>query len=154
MNTTATPAAPMAIRAGAAIQPGHLSWSGLKCYADCPRKFHFRYVMQAPVEFVPASLAFGGAFHKATELLHQAGLEGIYTPTWQAVISKYKEAWEEEVAQAPVVHFNKDENACSLYGMAEWMIAAYWKHLDEHMAQSAGRLLVCRLWRITLCPFA
>jgi len=76
MNTTATAAEPVATCAGAAVLPDHLSWSGIQTYSQCPRKFHYRYIVQAPAEFTPASLAFGGAFHRAAERLHQARIEG------------------------------------------------------------------------------
>ena len=72
MSATAIAAAPVATCAGAAFLPDHLSWSGIPTYSQCPRKYHYRYIVQAPVEFTPASLAFGGAFHRAAERLHQA----------------------------------------------------------------------------------
>ena len=50
----------------------HLSWSGLTTYSTCPKKFYFRYIAQVPPEFVPASLAFGGSFHRAVETVQLA----------------------------------------------------------------------------------
>jgi hypothetical protein len=89
MNTTVITATPVATCAGQTVLLDHLSWPGVQTYSQCPRKFHYRYIVQAPVEFTPASLAFGGAVHRATELLHQANLEGSHAAT-SATISAAK----------------------------------------------------------------
>jgi len=128
MNTTAIAAEPVATCAGAAILPDHLSWSGVQTYSQCPRKFHYRYIVQAPVEFVPASLAFGGAFHRAAERLHQARIEGAPVPAAEALLAGYDEAWAEDAGQAPEVQYAKEEDALSLRGTAERMLAAYREH--------------------------
>jgi len=33
-----------------AVQLDHLSWSGIKTYQTCPRKFRFKYIEQVPEE--------------------------------------------------------------------------------------------------------
>ena len=45
----------------------HISYSSVKTYQTCPRKFAFKYIEQVPEEFKPSSLAFGSAFHTAVE---------------------------------------------------------------------------------------
>ena len=53
------------------IQLDHLSWSGIKTYQTCPRKFSFQYIEQVPEEFKPSSLLFGSAFHCAVEKVQE-----------------------------------------------------------------------------------
>ena len=71
MTATAIAAAPAPpCRSAATLD--HLSWSSVKTYATCPRRFAFRYIEQASEEFTAASLAFGSAFHAAVDSIHQA----------------------------------------------------------------------------------
>jgi hypothetical protein len=77
MPETATAAVRASFPAAAPVLD-HISWSGVTTYCACPRKFYYRYIERAPEEFVPASLAFGGAFHRAVELIHEARLHSPY----------------------------------------------------------------------------
>jgi hypothetical protein len=134
MNTTAIAAEPVATCLRSTVLPDHLSWSGIQTYSQCPRKFHYRYIIQAPVEFTPASLAFGGAFHRAAERLHQARIEGAVDPAVESLLAGYDEAWNEESGQAPQVQYAKEEDAVSLRDMAQRMLTAY----REHALQAAN----------------
>jgi CRISPR/Cas system-associated exonuclease Cas4 (RecB family) len=128
MNATAIAAEPVATRAGPAVVPDHLSWSGLQTYSQCPRKYHYRYILQAPAEFVPASLAFGSAIHAAVQLCHQARLEGRDIPAVDGLMNGYDGAWRVETTHVPEVNYAKNEDAVSLREMAARMLGAYRDH--------------------------
>jgi len=111
----------------------HLSWSGIKTYATCPKKFYFKYIAQAQTEFVPATLAFGSAFHRAVEAVHHARIQGAEIPAVDTLMVAYDAAWKEETIRAPEVQFAKTEDTLSLREMAIRMLAAY----REHAVQNA-----------------
>lgn len=116
----------------------HLSWSGITTYAACPRKFYYRYIVQATEEFIPASLAFGGAFHRAVELIHQARIEGAPIPGIDALLAGYDGAWQEDTERAPEVVHAKDEDSNLLRETAQRMLAAYRDHIVATSEQSGG----------------
>lgn len=101
----------------------HLSWSSIKTYASCPRKFAYRYIEEAAPEFVPAALAFGSAFHAAVDCVHQARIEGQPVPSVESILSRYDEAWKSEVESD--VRFAKEEDSITLRESAERMLDAY-----------------------------
>ncbi|MGD0093856.1 MAG: PD-(D/E)XK nuclease family protein [Planctomycetota bacterium] len=152
MNTAI--AEPVATCAGSAVMPDHLSWSGIQTYSQCPRKFSYRYIEQAPVEFTPASLAFGGAFHRATEVLHQARIEGAAIPAVEALLASYDEAWKEEAAKAPEIQHAKSEDAVSMREMAGRMLTAYRQHVVDTEAQTIGAQIIAieHAHRFTFLP--
>lgn len=43
------------------------SFSRLSCWLNCPRKYQFEYIEEAPAECTPASLLLGSAIHEAVE---------------------------------------------------------------------------------------
>lgn len=108
----------------------HLSWSGIKTYATCPRKFQFHYIERAPQEFVSAALAFGSAFHTALDSLHQAILEGTATPKIKSLLAVYDTAWKDECTKAPAVVFAKTDDASALRETAVRMLNAYCIHVS------------------------
>ncbi len=70
----------------------YLSHSQLNLMRTCPRKFAFQYVENAPKDFLPSSLLFGGAIHHALELYFRRRLEGLgVTP--EALLSAYHDGW-------------------------------------------------------------
>ncbi|MCY3018817.1 MAG: PD-(D/E)XK nuclease family protein [Planctomycetota bacterium] len=81
----------------------HLSWSGIQAYGTCPKRFFFRYIAKAPVEHVPACLAYGGAVHQAIEGISEARLAGQPLPKENALLKRFDTAWNESVKQAPGV---------------------------------------------------
>jgi RecB family exonuclease len=107
----------------------HLSWSGIQTYRTCPRKFQYRYLLHAPEEFIPASLMFGAAIHRAVDALHQAQVEGRPLPTPTQLLSTYRAGWQEllaEVPNRPVLHA-KGEDETLLAALAERMLDAFCK---------------------------
>lgn len=130
MTATAIAAAPAPpCRSAATLD--HLSWSSVKTYATCPRRFAFRYIDQVPEEFTAASLAFSSAFHAAVDTIHQARIEGTTLPTVSVAVSRYSEAWSAPVKDSPV-QFAKGEDAVTLHETAMRMLSAYLEHLTNH----------------------
>jgi CRISPR/Cas system-associated exonuclease Cas4 (RecB family) len=107
-----------------AVPLDHLSWSGIKSYATCPRKFAFRYIDQVPEEFKPSSLAFGSAFHTAVERVQEARLQGLSVPPLDEILNAFDTAWSNETLGTDV-QFCKEEDAQSLRELAQRMLAVY-----------------------------
>ena len=117
------------------VQPllDHLSWSGIQTYRTCPRKFQYRYLLHASEEFAPASLTFGAAIHRASDVLHQALVEGRPCPTTPALLATYHAGWRDllaEVSGRPVL-YAKDEDETVLAGLAERMLGAYRTYMES-----------------------
>lgn len=138
---TATAPPPMHCQITPALD--HLSWSGIKTYTTCPKKFHFHYIEKAPKEFVAAALAFGSAFHVALDGMHQALMEGAAMPSIETLLTKYDESWKAETGKASNVVFAKTEDASVLRKTAERMLEAYCDYIaasgiGENGAQIIG----------------
>src|ERR1039458_4806998 len=88
----------------------HLSFSSIRTYQACPRKFAFKYVEKHPGEFTPSCFAFGGAFHRAVERVHEALMVGNPIPNAGELVSAFDAAWSELVESGTEVRFGKDEN--------------------------------------------
>jgi putative RecB family exonuclease len=116
----------------------HISWSGVTTYCACPRKFYYRYIERAPEEFVPAAMAFGGAFHRAVELVHEARLQCAPIPETDALLASYDRAWLEATTDAPEVMRAKDEDALALRETAQRMLSVYREHVVAAHEQSKG----------------
>ena len=120
-------------RAAGAVVPSprlpHVSWSSIETYKTCPKKFSYRYIVKAEEERTAASLAFGGAIHKALETVHQRRLEGRSEPGLADLVCTYQAAWNQAVKENPDLCFNKNENPDALLDMAGGMLAAYLEHL-------------------------
>jgi hypothetical protein len=118
------------------LELDHLSWSAIATYLACPAKFRFRYLDQAPAEFTPSALAFGGALHSVFASVHQARLEGREIPTETDLLEAYTQGWLQETANRPDVQFGRDETPETLTEQARRMIAAYRTHALEHAQES------------------
>jgi CRISPR/Cas system-associated exonuclease Cas4 (RecB family) len=121
-----------------AVSLDHLSWSSLKTYSTCPRRFAYRYIEQVPEEFTAASLAFGSAFHTAVDAIHQSRIEGACFQSADIFMRRYSEAWSANVAESPV-QFAKGEDAITLHDTASRMLAAYLEYLATQSA--AGTII-------------
>ena len=124
MPTETLEAPPRAV-VGGASSLDHLSWSSLKTYASCPKKFEFKYIDRVPEEFKASSLVFGGAFHKAFESICEARLRGDPVPEIDAILAAFDDAWAQEIAFGPEMTFCKDEDAASLRELARRMLAVF-----------------------------
>jgi RecB family exonuclease len=132
-STLTTPAPPVTKPAPVQLPAfDHLSWSGIETYRQCPAKFRFRYIEQAPAEFTPSSLAFGSAFHRVFEHVQQARMEGLPVPSEGDLMDAFDLGWQETTKDNPPVKFNKAEDLNSLHDLATRMIASYRRFaLDE-----------------------
>lgn len=115
----------------ATLKLDHLSWSSIQTYRTCPRRFFHRYVERAPEESTAASLIFGGAFHKAVERAHEAGMIGESIPEAGDLMQAYDEAWIEGVNRGMKIQCGKGEDAHSLRELAQRMLTAYIEYLKK-----------------------
>lgn len=74
-----------------ATPTAHLSFSQLRTFCTCPRRWFYEKVAQVTPERVPASLAFGAAVHDAAEAVHIAAMAGepfdaaaVFSRSWSA----------------------------------------------------------------------
>src|SRR6185295_4095891 len=108
----------------AAVTLDHLSWSGIKTYATCPRKFSFKYIEQVPEEFKPSSLLFGSAFHSTVEKVQEARLQGLSVPPVEELLTAFDTAWAGE-ALGHDIQFCKEEAQAPARELAQRMLSVY-----------------------------
>ena len=118
----------------------HLSFSSIKTFQACPRKFAFKYLEKVPEEFTPSYFAFGGAFHKAVERVHEAMIVGEPLPELGELLDAFDRAWLDLTAERPQIKFAKDEDAGSLRQLASRMLSAFRDH--TLFAPSAGSQII------------
>ena len=104
--------------------PDHLSFSSIRLFQNCSRRWAYRYYEQVPEEFKASSLLFGSAFHETVEKIHQCRLENSKIPTVDDLLTVYDETWTRE-SQALPIQFCKDEDEASLRKLAELMLCAF-----------------------------
>ena len=107
----------------------HLSFSSIKTFQSCPRKFAFKYVEKRPEEFTPSCFTFGGAFHRAVERVHESAIAGGACPELDELLDAFDRAWLELAAERPQIRFSKDEDVGSLRQLATRMLSAYREHV-------------------------
>ncbi len=117
-------AAPIHVRSAATL-PDHLSWSSLRAFATCGKRYFWKYIEPVPEEFKASSLAFGGAFHSAVEAICAARLRGDPVPEIEAVLADYDSAWQRETAAGPQIQYCKGETDLTLRELASRMLAVY-----------------------------
>ena len=78
-----------------ATATAHLSFSQLRTYCECPRKWTYEKVQHVAPERVPASLAFGAAVHDAVEAVNLAAMAGeridagaAFSTSWSGFTAK------------------------------------------------------------------
>ncbi len=106
----------------------HLSFSSIKMYQACPQRFAFKYVDRLSEEFTPSYFAFGGAFHRAVERIHEAMIAGASVPELDCLLDAYDRAWLELLTERPSVKFSKNEDSGTLRQMAARMLSAFREH--------------------------
>jgi putative RecB family exonuclease len=130
----------------------YLSHSQVSLFRACPRKFAFTYVERAEPDFVPSSLLFGGAVHRAMESYFRGRLEGLAVSHPQ-LLSVYDQAFasgQDRDGRRLPVRFNQNESAGSLRALAERMLQAF---TDSPLARPNGHILaVEETLRVTLDP--
>jgi CRISPR/Cas system-associated exonuclease Cas4 (RecB family) len=105
----------------------HISFSSIKTYQSCPRKFSYRYIEHVPEEFKPSSLAFGSAFHSAFERVQENRLQGLNIPELDELLATFDAAWTRET-DGTEVQFCKEEDSVTIRDLARRMLGAYATH--------------------------
>jgi CRISPR/Cas system-associated exonuclease Cas4 (RecB family) len=124
-----------------ALQMDHISFSSLKTYATCPRKFAYRYVDNVPEEFKPSSLLFGSAFHCAVEKVQESRLQGLNVPPVDDLLAEFDTAWARE-ALGHEIQFCKDEDESSARELAQRMLAAYAEYAGLETTMPDGAQII------------
>ena len=119
----------------------HLSWSGIQMYKQCQKKYFFKYIEKVPVEFVPASLAFGAAFHRAAEFLQQRQIEGAALPQLDELLAQYHAGWKEITTEAAEIAFPKNDDAGTLSELASRMLSCYRDHVEQTAGAQPSRII-------------
>ena len=118
----------------------------------CPRKFAFQYTENAPRDFVPSSLIFGGSIHRALELYFQSRLEGLEV-SQEAMLDAYHCGWNQqrqEAGEAVPVRLNKGQTEDALHACAHRIIRAF---LNSPLASPKGTILgIEEELRVTVDP--
>ena len=111
------------------VQMDHLSFSGIKTYLTCPKKFQYKYIDQIPEEFKASSLAFGSALHIVFEKVQESRLQGLPIPSVDELVAVYETAWSTETAGHEMM-FCKEEDEQTLRDLASRMLTAYRTHAE------------------------
>jgi len=106
--------------------PAHTSASQLSCYASCPRKFEYRYVLQREPEYRSTGLALGTAVHGAVAWWFEEGIAGRVPALGQAL--KVLRADLSAALAYPNVRWKQDTPA-SLLADAESLLRLF---LEQH----------------------
>jgi putative RecB family exonuclease len=105
----------------------YLSYTQINLMRSCPLKFKFGYIQKAPPDFIPSSLIFGGAIHRALELYFRSRLEGI-NATATGLMAAFLNSWKTQKESAGTnvsVRFNKGEDEDSINALGKRMIDAF-----------------------------
>jgi putative RecB family exonuclease len=70
------------------------SHSRLKCFENCPKQFHFRYILKIPAETEGVEAFVGKRVHEVLERLYEFVTRDM-VPGLQKVIDRYEQLWDE-----------------------------------------------------------
>jgi CRISPR/Cas system-associated exonuclease Cas4 (RecB family) len=99
----------------------HLSFSQLRTFVECPRKWHYEKVVQLEPERVPVSLAFGCAVHDAVAVLNEAAILGEQIDAAKA----FDRAWAPYVKPSAVPLAADDDEAENLAAKGRALVTMY-----------------------------
>jgi putative RecB family exonuclease len=71
------------------------SYSRLKCFENCPKQFHFRYVLKIPQETESIEAFVGKRVHEVLERLYRFVAES-QIPSLPKVVARYEQLWDDE----------------------------------------------------------
>jgi RecB family exonuclease len=117
----------------------YLSHTQLALMRACPRKFAFGYVENAPRDFSPSSLLFGGAIHAALERHFRGLLEGQVIGHVER-LAAFDLAWRQGASAGDdvPVRYNAGESESSLRELADRMLGAF---ADSPLAHPGGEIV-------------
>lgn len=104
-----------------AAPTAHLSFSQLRTFCTCPRRWHYEKVEHVAPERVPASLAFGAAVHDAAEAVNLAAMAGEQVDASAA----FSSSWSAFTAPAAVPLAVDDDEAEGLETKGRALAAVY-----------------------------
>lgn len=112
--------------------------SRLSCFEDCPKRFHYRYILRLPSESESIEAFVGKRVHEVLERLHEAAAQDR-VPALAAVLRRYRLLWE-EAYDAKRVRIVRTEQSDSDYReLGERCLANYYRRFypfdgDETLA--------------------
>ena len=108
----------------------HWSYSALNQFLNiCSLQFYFDRIAKLPKTFVPVSLSFGSAYHRALEWVNLQRKDGSI-PEAEESSDLFAEVWSRQLESDNDIRFGKDQDAetCLHQGMA--MVSAYVDQID------------------------
>lgn len=100
----------------------HLSFSQLRTYVECPKKWHFEKVVHAEPERMPVSLAYGASAHDAAEAANFATMAGEKVDA----AAVFEESWSAFTAPGAIpLAVDDDEEGAALLAKGRAMMAIY-----------------------------
>ena len=74
--------------------PAVYSHSRLSCFENCPKQFHYRYVLKVPAETESVEAFVGKRVHEVIERLHRFVGRGL-VPSIGKVLERFRSLWHE-----------------------------------------------------------
>ena len=103
----------------------HISHSQLDTFLNCPRKYRYQYVLGAPWEHLPASLAFGRAIHAAIAHYYRH-VKHFGEPLPLGVLKGcFHGEFKEALSQGPEVLYKEGESERSLREKGEALLEVF-----------------------------
>jgi len=108
----------------------HWSYSSLNCYLQCPMKYYFRYVEQAPVERTGVCFPFGRAFHLVLSMRANKGADFKLAEAKD----NFAELFKVETDASENLTYKPDETFTSCVAKAGEMLAVVWENWQDDFA--------------------
>ncbi len=114
------------------------SHSRLSSFEDCPKKFHFRYVLRVPSETESVEQFVGKRVHEVLERLYIATGKG-FVPTLAQVLKRFELLWDEHYIEDRI-RIVRRENSIAFYrSIGERCLTHYYRRFypfdgDETLA--------------------
>lgn len=106
--------------------PTIYSHSRLSSFENCPRQFHFRYVLQLPAESESIEAFVGKRVHEVLERLYVFVGQGM-VPTLPKVLERYRAWWEERYDAERVRVVRSNEPISFYYMLGERCLQNYYR---------------------------
>jgi putative RecB family exonuclease len=93
--------------------PPLYSHSRLSCFENCPKQFHYRYVLRVPAESESIESYVGKRVHDVLERLHQFVGRGL-VPSLDKVLARFRQLWRDGFDPARI-RIVREENDVAHY---------------------------------------
>jgi len=109
----------------------HLSASSIGTYIECGLQYKLAKIDHLPPEFTADALVFGTTIHRILESFHEARMHAEMLPL-SVILANLEMFWEEELAKAENIKFNKGADATSLLNTGKSLLTTYYdKYPDD-----------------------